>query len=115
MNIELEELMTGLQGQWKLDNEDLFFEINGNEINVSSNSKTVKSSFQLVRNMQLGNWQIKVMKPMSWLRTFIVQITQDTFMVYDFDLTVNIAMAGRTKLLNPTRIYKYTRVAVPVT
>jgi len=105
-------LIEQLQGRWKLDNDDQSIEINGQELIVSSNSKSVKTSFQLIRNLQLRNWQIKVVKPMSWLRTFIVQITPDSFMIYDFNLTVNMAMGARSKLLNPTHIYKYTRVPV---
>ena len=50
---------------------------------------------------------------MAWLRTFIVQITEDAFVIYDFDLKVNMAMGARSKLLNPTRTYKDTRVGVP--
>ena len=115
MEIELSELMKDLQGHWKLDNEEQNFEIRGNELTVFTNGKPVKTSFQLIRNTQIGNWQIKVLKPMSWLRTFIVRITLDTFMLYDFDLTVNIAMGARSKLLNPSRIYRYTRVAVEST
>ena len=114
MEIELSELMEQLQGHWKLDNDEQIFEINGNELTVFTNSKPVKTSFQLIRNLQLGNWQIKVLKPMAWLRTFIVQITDETFMLYDFELTVQIAMGARCKLLNPSRIYRYTRVAVAV-
>ncbi len=114
MEIELSELTKQLQGHWKLDNDEQYFEINGNELTVSDNSKSVKTSFELIRNLQLRNWQIKVGKPMLWLRTFIVQITEDTFMIYDFDPKVNMAMGARSKLLNPTRIYKYTRVPVEV-
>ena len=104
--------MSQLQGHWKLDNEEQNFEINGNELIITTNSKSVKTSFELIRNMQLRNWQIKVVKPLSWLRTFIVQITPDTFMIYDFDLSIQMAMGARSKLLNPNRVYKYTRVAV---
>src|ERR1022692_678332 len=114
MEIELSELMEQLQGHWKLDNDEQNFEINGNELTVFTNSESVKSSFQLIRNLQLKKWQIKVLKPLSWLRTFIVEITPDTFMLYDFNLTVNIAMRSRATLLNPSRIYKYTRFAVAV-
>ena len=110
MQIELNELMQQLQGHWKLDNDEQNFEIKGNELTVFTNAQSVKTSFQLIRNLQLGNWQIKVVKPMSWLRTFIVQITEDSFMLYDFELTVHMAMGARSKLLNPSRIYKYTRV-----
>jgi hypothetical protein len=52
-------------------------------------------------------------KPLSWLRTFIVQITEDSFVIYDFDLKLNMVMGARSKLLNPSRVYNYTRVAVP--
>jgi len=114
MEIELNEIMEQLQGHWKLDNGEQNFEINGNELTVFTNSKSVKSSFQLIRNLQLRKWQIKVLKPLSWLRTFIVEITPDTFMLYDFNLTVNIAMRSRSTILNPSRIYKYTRVGVPI-
>jgi hypothetical protein len=114
MEIELSELMSQLQGTWKQDNEDQSFAINGNELLVTTGAKTVKTSFELIRNMQLRNWQIKVTKPMSWLRTFIVQLSEDTFTIYDFDLKINMAMGARSKLLNPTRVYKYTRVAVEV-
>ena len=113
MEIELVELMKQLQGHWKLDNGEQNFEINGNELTVITDSKSVKTSFELIRNLQLRNWQIKVGKPMSWLRTFIVQITEDTFMIYDFDLKLNMVMGSRSKLLNPSRVYNYTRVAVP--
>jgi len=112
MEIELNALIEQLQGRWKLDNDEQSLEINGQELTVFTNSKSVKTSFQLIRNLQLRNWQIKVVKPMSWLRTFIVQITPDSFMIYDFNLTVNMAMGARSKLLNPTHVYKYTRVAV---
>ena len=113
MEIELVELMKQLQGSWKLNTGDQFFEINGNELTVITDSKSVKTSFELIRNLQLRNWQIKVSKPMSWLRTFIVQITEDAFVIYDFDLKLNMVMGARSKLLNPSRIYNYTRVAVP--
>ena len=112
MDIEMSELLDQLQGRWKLDNDEQSLEINGNELIVTANSKPVKTTFELIRNLQLRNWQIKVTKPVSWLRTFVVQITPDTFMLYDFNLTVNMAMGARSKLLNPTRIYKYTRIAV---
>ena len=112
MEIELSDLMNQLQGNWKLNSEDQSFEINGNELTVTTGDKTVKTSFELIRNMQLRNWQIKVTKPMSWLRTFIVQLTEDSFTIYDFDLKINMAMGARSKLLNPTRVYRYTRVPV---
>ena len=112
MQIELSELMQQLQGHWKLDNDEQNFEISGNDMIVYTKSAPIKTSFQLVRNIQLGNWQIKVTKPMSWLRTFIVQITENTFMLYDFDLSVQMAMGARSKLLNPNRVYRYTRVGV---
>ena len=115
MDIELSALVEQLQGRWKLDNDEQSLEINGQDLIVSTSAKTVKTSFQLIRNLQLRNWQIKVVKPMSWLRTFIVQLTPDSFMIYDFNLTVNMAMGARSKLLNPTHVYKYTRVAVPET
>jgi hypothetical protein len=115
MKIELNDLMEQLQGHWKLDNDGQHFEISGNEITVFTDSKPVKTSFQLVRNLQLGNWQIKVLKPMSWLRTFIVALTPDSFVLYDFNLDVQMAMGARNKLLNPNRVYKYTRVAVEAT
>ena len=114
MEIEQSDLMTQLQGHWKLNNDDQSFEINGNEIKVTSNSKSVKTTFELIRNLQLRNWQIKVTKPMSWLRTFIVAISEDSFTIYDFDLKINMAMGARSKLLNPTRVYKYTRAEVAV-
>lgn len=107
------ELMKLLQGQWKLNTGDQNFEIIGNELIVTTDSKSVKTSFELIRNLQLRNWQIKVSKPMSWLRTFIVQITEDSFMIYDFDLKLNMVMGSRSKLLNPSRVYNYTRVTVP--
>lgn len=110
MKIELSMLMEQLQGHWKLVNEEQKIKINGNELTVFAKDKSVTTSFQLVRNMQLGNWQIKVLKPVSWLRTFIVDITSDTFMLYDFNPTVNVAMGARSKLLNPSRIFKYIRV-----
>ena len=113
MDIEQSDLMAQLQGTWKQNNDDQSFEINGTELLVTANGKTVKTSFELIRNLQLRNWQIKVTKPMAWLRTFIVQITEDAFVIYDFDLKVNMAMGARSKLLNPTRTYKYTRVGVP--
>ena len=112
MQIELSDLTQQLQGHWKLDNDDQNFEITGTNITVFTKSATVKTSFELIRNVQLGNWQIKMSKPMSWLRTFIVQITEDTFVLYDFELNVQMAMGARSKLLNPNRIYKYTRVPV---
>jgi len=112
MEIELSELMSQLQGTWKQDNEDQHFEINGNELTVVTDTKRVKTSFELIRNMQLRNWQIKVTKPMSWLRTFIVQLSEENFTIYDFDLKINMAMGARSKLLNPTRVYKYTRIPV---
>ena len=113
MEIEQVELMKQLQGVWKLDNGEQVFEINGNDLTVTNDNKTVKTSFELIRNLQLRNWQIKVSKPMSWLRTFIVQITEDTFTIYDFDLKLNMVMGSRSKLLNPSRVYNYTRVLEP--
>lgn len=110
MKIELSELMEQLQGHWKLVNDEQSIKIKGNELIVVTNSKSVTTSFQLIQNLQLGNWQIKVLNPVSWLRTFIVDITSDTFMLYDFNLTVNMAMGARSKLLNPSRIFRYTRV-----
>src|SRR5579872_4342338 len=95
MKIELNELMEQLQGHWKLDNGEQNFEINGNEITVFSGAKPVTTTFQLVRNVQLGNWQIKVLKPMSWLRTFVVALTPDSFVLYDFNLDVQMAMGAR--------------------
>jgi hypothetical protein len=112
MQTEMNELMEQLQGHWKLDNDEQNFEIKGNEITIFTKSKSVKTSFELKKNLQLGNWQIKVLNPLSWQRTFVVNITPDTFTLYDFDLHVQIAMRARTKLLNPTRVYKYARVAV---
>jgi hypothetical protein len=114
MQIEQSDLMEQLQGHWKLDNDEQNFEINGNEITVYTGSKPVKTTFELTRNLQLGNWQIKVTKPMSWLRTYVVKITPDTFILYDFDLKVQVAMGARSKLLNPSRVYRYSRVAVEV-
>jgi hypothetical protein len=115
MKIELNELMEQLQGHWKLDSDDQEFVINGNELTVLTDSKPVKTTFELIRNLQLGNWQIKVTKPMSWLRTFVVAITPDTFVIYDFNLSVQMALGARHKLLNPNRVYKYTRVTAEVT
>jgi hypothetical protein len=113
MEIEQVELMRLLQGHWKLNNGEQSFEINGTELTVTTDSKSVKTSFELIRNLQLRNWQIKVSKPMQWLRTFVVQITDDSFVIYDFDLKLNMVMGARSKLLNPSRVYNYTRVAVP--
>ncbi len=114
MQIELSALMEQLQGTWKLGNDEHIIEINGNDMTVITDSKPVKTTFQLVRNVQLGNWQIKVMKPMSWLRTFIVQLTPDAFVLYDFNLTVQMTLGARYKLLNPNRVFRYSRVVVPV-
>ena len=101
-----------LQGHWKLDNEVDNFEISGTQLTVVSNAKPATTSFQLIRNMQLGNWQIKMSKPLPWLRTFIVRITDDSFMLYDYDVKGDMTMGARSKLLNPKRTFKYTRVAV---
>ena len=114
MQIELSALMEQLQGTWKLGNDEHIIEINGNDMTVITDSKPVKTTFQLIRNVQLGNWQIKVMKPMSWLRTFIVQLTPDSFVLYDFNLTVQMTLGARYKLLNPNRVFRYSRVVVPV-
>ena len=111
MDIELNDLMGQLQGHWQLDNGEQNFEINGNELTITSNAGTIKTTFELIRNIQLRNWQIKVVN-LSWLRTFIVQITPEAFTIYDFNLKVNMTMGARSKLLNPTRIYNYTRVPV---
>ena len=113
MEIELSALTEQLQGEWKLDTDDQTFKIDGNQLTITSKTGTVKTSFELIRNLQLRNWQIKVVKPLSWMRTFIVQLTEDKFMIYDFDLKVGMAMGARSKLLNPTRVFKYTRVGVP--
>jgi len=106
---KMNELKEQLQGHWEQDNDEQKFEIVGNELTVFSSLKSVKTSFQLTWNVQLGNWQIKVVKPMAWLRTYIVQVTQDSFMIYDYDLKAPMRMGARSKLLNPNRIYKYTR------
>jgi len=112
MEIELNDLLEQLQGRWKLENDEHSLEINGNELTVVTDSKSVQTSFELIRNLQLKNWQIKATKHVSWLRTFVVQVTPDSFMLYDFNPTVNMAMGARSKLLNPTRVFRYTRVAV---
>jgi hypothetical protein len=114
MQIELNDLMEQLQGHWKLDNEEQNFEINGKELTVYSNGKSVKMPFELTRNLQLSNWQIKAGKSLSWLRTFVVKIDPDTFMLYDFDPNVQVALAARSRMLNPSRVYRYSRVAVEV-
>ncbi len=110
MKIELSDLLSQLQGDWKLDNEEQNLHIAGTELTVTMKSKPVKTSFELVRNIQLGNWQIKATQPLLWLRTFVVQITENTFMLYDFNPAVNMAMGARSKLLNPSRVFKYTRI-----
>ncbi len=110
MEIELSELMAMLQGNWKLDTGDQTILISGYELTVITKSNSEKSTFQIIRHLQFKKWQIKVLKPVSWLRTFVIDITPDTFMLYDFDLTVNVAMAKRSELLNPSRVYRYTRV-----
>ena len=112
MEIELSELMEHLQGHWKLDTGEQTILIISNELTVFTKAEPEKTTFQLIRNLQLKKWQIKVLKPISWLRTFIIDITPDTFMLYDFNLTVNVEMAQRSKLLNPSRVFKYTRVAM---
>ena len=113
MQIEQSELLQQLQGHWKLDNDEQNFEIRGNEITIFTKAKPINTSFELIRNLQLGNWQIKLVKHMSWLRTFVVQITEDTFMLYDFEPGVTMAMGARSKMLNPSRVFRYTRVGVP--
>jgi hypothetical protein len=111
MEIERDELLNLLQGHWQLDNERQNFKITGTEITIYTNKNSVKTSLELIRNLQLKNWQIKVKDPLSWLRTFIVEITEGSFMLYDFDPTVAMAMGGRARLLNPSRIYRYNRVS----
>jgi hypothetical protein len=110
MEIERDELINLLQGHWQLENEGQNFEISGTDITVYSNGKTVKTSLELIRNLQLKNWQVKAKTHLSWLRTFIVDITGDSFMLYDFEPTVAMAMGGRSRLLNPSRIFRYSRV-----
>jgi len=111
MEIELIDLMAQLQGNWKRDTDEQTILIIGNDLTVFADSKPDKTSFEIIRHMQFKKWQIKVVKPMAWLRTFIIDVTPDSFLLYDFDLTVNVAMAQRSRMLNPTRVYKYTRVA----
>lgn len=113
MEIEQDELLKQLQGQWKLGTDGHTFDINGNELTIHGGSKPVKTSFELIRNMQLRNWQIKVGAPLSWQRTFIVQLTEEAFTIYDFDLKLNMVMGARSKLLNPSRVFNYTRIGVP--
>ncbi len=114
MEIERDELINLLQGSWKLENEGQNFEISGTEMTIIANGKSVKTSLELVRNLQLKNWQIKSKAPLSWIRTFIVDITADSFVLYDFEPTVAMAMGGRSRLLNPSRIYRYQRVSESV-
>jgi hypothetical protein len=112
MKIEQDELIAQLQGQWKIFTGMQTIEFKGRELTVYTDAKSVTTSFELKQNLQLRKWQIKVLEPVSWLRTFIVDITPDEFVLYDFDLGVNIAMAQRARLTNPSRVYKYARVAV---
>ena len=110
MDIGISELMEQLQGNWLLENEEQILEINGKELTVTTNAVPVKTTFELTKNLQLGNWQIKPLKHIPWARTFVVKVTPDSFMLYDFDPKTQVVMAARTKLLNPTRIFRYSRV-----
>ena len=110
MDMEMAEVRKQLQGRWKRAADGHIIEIVGKEITILSASNFCSVCFELKENLQLKKWQIKAFEPVSWLRTFIVEITEDTFVLYDFDLGINIAMAQRSKLINPSRIYKYVRV-----
>jgi hypothetical protein len=111
MEMGMEELLNLLQGRWQLENEEQNFEISGTDITVLSGKAPVKLALELVRNLQLKNWQIKAKLPLSWLRTFIVQITSESFILYDFEPTVSMALGARSKMLNPSRVYRYNKVA----
>jgi hypothetical protein len=110
MEMGMDELLNMLQGHWQLENDQQNFEITGTEITVFSSSAPVKTSIELIRNLQLKNWQIKAKMPLSWARTFVVQADPESFVLYDFEPTVSMALGARSKMLNPSRVFRYNKV-----
>jgi hypothetical protein len=110
MEQEKEELIAQLQGHWQLENEGHSFEIAGTAMTVFTKTDTVTTSIEIVRNIQLKNWQIKTKLPGMWNRTFVVQITAEACVLYDFEPTVSMAINARCKLLNPSRVFRYSKM-----
>jgi predicted HTH transcriptional regulator len=111
MKIEIEELTNLLQGKWQLENAQHKFEVVGTDITVLD-KKPVKTSLSLIRNLQLKNWQINMSNHAPWgERTYIVEINDESFVLYDFEPKVAMRIGLGSKLLNPARIYRYNRLS----
>jgi len=112
MAMEENDILEQLQGSWKLTDSKSVVRIEGSKVTLVDGAGSTTAALELKENLQLKKWQIKTSGQLSWLRTFIVDLTPDNLTLYDFDPKVNIAMAQRSKLLNPTRVFRYLRVPV---